>query len=135
MPALRGHHLICLHFFLGDGYNQVFVRTLKEVLNKAEEEEVIITDGADDVCKACPYLMESRCEKEANADEKVKTMDETALMLLNIKKDIIQWGELKRMIPEIFSTWYANYCYDCEWLKTCEKHPDFQKLKAQKVLR
>lgn len=70
MSLLRGHHLICLHFFHGEGYSEAFVRNLKEVLKRAEEE-VKVTDGADDVCRACPYLKNNRCEYDEGEDEEV----------------------------------------------------------------
>lgn len=86
MPVLRGHHLICLHFFHGEGYNEAFVRNLKEVLRKVEEEEVKVIQGADDVCKGCPYMKAERCEYDEGADEEVREMDERVLSLLDIKK-------------------------------------------------
>lgn len=132
MPVLRGHHLICLHFFHGEGYDEAFVRNLKEVLKKIEQEGVKITDGADDVCKGCPYLKNSRCEYDEDADEEVKEMDEAALRLLNVRRDaILEWNDIKSKLPEIFSLWYANYCYDCDWLKTCKDNLDFQRLKRR----
>ncbi len=134
MPLLRGHHLICLHFFHGEGYNEAFVKNLKEVLRKVEEEEIRITNGVDDICKACPYLKDDRCEYAQGADEEVREMDETALKLLNIKKGaVLKWEEVKRNIPWIFSPWYSNYCYDCDWLKTCEDNPEFQRLKKEVI--
>ncbi len=129
MPLLRGHHLICLHFFHGEGYNQGFVKNLQEVLRKAEEE-IKVTDGADDICKTCPYLKDDRCEYDEGADEEVREMDEMALSLLQVKRDsIFKWDEIKKKIPEIFSLWYANYCYDCDWNYACEKDEFYQKLK------
>lgn len=130
MPVLRGHHLICLHFFHGEGYNESFVRNLKEILRKIEQEEIKITNGADDVCKSCPYLKNNRCEYDEGADEEVREMDERALELLDIKAgERIKWDEIKKELPQIFSLWYANYCYDCDWNRVCEKNRFYQKLK------
>ena len=59
---LRGHHLICLPFFTGDGYNPEFIRNLKEILIRAQSgEEVEVCSGVDDVCTMCPFLKERRC--------------------------------------------------------------------------
>lgn len=132
MPVLRGHHLICLHFFQGKGYDETFVRNLREVLEKVEQKGVKITDGVDDVCRSCPYLKNNRCEYDEEADEVVKEMDETALRLLNVRRDtLVGWNDIKSKLSEIFPIWYANYCYDCDWLKTCEDNQEFQRLKKR----
>ncbi len=38
MLYLRGHHLICLHFFPGYGYDASFVESLRNVLKRAESQ-------------------------------------------------------------------------------------------------
>jgi len=44
---LRGHHLICLNFFRGEGYSEDFIKNIYSVMKK---EKVEIVKGADDVC-------------------------------------------------------------------------------------
>lgn len=130
MPALRGHHLICLNFFQGEGYDEVFIKNLKEILSKVEQESIRITEGIDDVCKSCPYFKNNRCEYEEGADEEIRRQDEMALRLLNIQVgELINWEEIKKRLPEIFSQWYEKYCYDCDWLNVCENNHYFQSLK------
>lgn len=60
MVKLRGHHLICLHFFKGEGYSKAFVENLREVVKRAENRTLEIVTGGDDVCAACPELQEQR---------------------------------------------------------------------------
>jgi hypothetical protein len=131
MLTLRGHHLICLHFFNGEGYDAAFTENLKNVLKRSEDEDIEICDGADDVCEKCPYLKDNKCQYDEGADEEIKEMDEMASSLLKIANGTkIRWQEIKERIPEIFSQWFANYCYDCDWNKVCEKNEFYQRLKG-----
>ncbi len=130
MLRLREHHLVCLHFFSGEGHDEVFVRNLKDVLQRAESEEIEVCDRADDVCEKCPYLKDYKYGYDENADEEINGMDEMALSLLKIGQDAKdRWQDVREMIPEIFSQWFANYCYNCDWNSVCEKNKFYQTLK------
>lgn len=132
---LRGHHLICLHFFEGEGYNANFVVNLKNIMQRVENEMIKVCDGADSVCEKCPYLKDYKCQYDKNADDEVREMDVVALSYLKIENGTeIGWDELRKRIPDIFPEWFTTYCYDCDWLKVCEKNEFYQKLK-QGVLR
>lgn len=126
MPLLRGHHLICLHFFDGEGYDDVFIRNLEDTLRRAKEEDVEISSGADDVCVACLHLKHGRCMQTENADKDIREMDAKALTLLGLSiSDRVSWKGFKDKIPGIFAEWYSLYCADCDWRKACEKSSFF----------
>jgi hypothetical protein len=132
MPILRGHHLICLHFFRGEGYNKTFINNLKKVIDLAEKEIVTISKGADDVCKHCDYLKQGRCESSDNAEKAIQKMDIKALALLGHSDgDKLNWAELKDDVKSIFSDWYFQYCTECEWRKACGKDKYFKELLNQ----
>lgn len=136
MLRLRGHHLICLHFFNGEGYDIAFIKNLRDVLQRAESEEIEVCDGADDICIRCPYLKDYKCQYDEGADEEIREMDEMALRLLKINyASRIRWQEVREKIPEIFSQWFANYCYDCDWNNVCEKNKFYQTLNEFRVTR
>ncbi len=129
MPLLRGHHLICLHFFHGEGYDEAFIKNLRNTLSRAEKEEITISSGADDVCTSCLYLKQSRCRYAENADEEILKMDTKALALLSLSRiDKVRWNTLKNKIHEIFSEWFFLYCTECDWRGACEKNTFFQQL-------
>lgn len=128
----RGHHLICLHFFSGEGYDTSFIDNLRDIFRRIEKEEIEIYNGADDVCGSCPYLKDGRCQYDKDADEKIKKMDEMALRLLKIEHGTkIKWQDVRGKIPEIFPQWFANYCYKCDWLGVCEKNDFYKGLSAR----
>ena len=132
---LRGHHLICLHFFHGEGYNPEFVTTLRELIKKAiAGEEIAVKSGPDDVCEKCPYLRSSTCSFNKGADDEIREMDKTALALLQVKPGArVKWSDMKEIIPEIFSRWSRTYCGLCDWKNACEKDASFKRLSISSI--
>jgi len=133
MPALRGHHLICLHFFDGEGYSQEFIRNLKDTLRKSEYSPVEICSGADEICTKCPHLKDNTCHYDMNAEEDIRSMDSTALELLNLSPGSkADWNDIRNAVPLIFSQWYVSCCMGCDWITVCGKNALFQRLLADK---
>ena len=114
MPLLRGHHLVCLHFFNGEGYDAAFIKSLEDTLRRAKDEDVDISSGADDVCTACLHLKHGRCMQTENADEEICGMDAKALKLLGFSvSDRVTWKVLKDSTLRILPEWYSLYCTGC----------------------
>jgi hypothetical protein len=129
MITLRGHHLICLHFFNGEGYNEIFVKNLNDVLQRMRHEEIEVLSGADDVCKACPHLKDNECQYNKEADEEVREMDGVAKELLEIRSDQkVRWQEIKEKVVRIFPKWFEAYCIECDWKDVCKKSDFYQQL-------
>lgn len=136
MPKLRGHHLICLHFFQGEGYDAGFVENLDSVLKKTAAAPIRIVRGADDVCGRCPHCANERCIYNEHADEETREMDKKALDLLNFDQNAeIGWGKIKEKLPAVFASWYRSYCTSCGWRKACEKDEAFRRLSCLPVSR
>jgi len=131
---LRGHHLICLHFFHGEGYNPEFVANLREFIKRAMAgEEIAVQSGPDDVCEWCPYLRNEACAFNKGADDEIREMDKTALDLLQVKiGGRVKWSDMKEKIPDIFSRWSQTYCTMCDWRNACEKNASFRGLFIKK---
>lgn len=128
---LRGHHLICLHFFKGEGYNPEFVKNLREILKRVEAgEELEVCSGADNVCKICPYLKGKVCLYDKDEVE-IRAMDKRAMGLLRLKtRDRVKWQEIREKIPEIFHEWLREYCESCDWRKVCEKTTIYRRMRG-----
>jgi hypothetical protein len=128
---LRGHHLICLHFFKGEGYSPEFVTNLKEILRRVEAGvEIEVYSGADDVCKMCPYLKVEMCFYAKDAEAGIREMDKRAIELLGVKDhERVKWIDVKKKIPEIFREWAREYCKVCNWRKVCERGPEYRRIK------
>ena len=130
MAKLRGHHLICLHFYDGEGYDEPFIENLEFVLNEIKREGVVVAEGADDVCSPCPNRTEDRCTYSRSADREIRDMDARALALLGIEPGGREegWRALREKVEEVFSVWHETYCFACSWRPVCEKNALFRKL-------
>ena len=114
---LRGHHLICLNFFRGEGYSDEFIKNLYAVIKK---ERIEIVTGADDVCRKCPYLKEGKCQSSDYTDEKIHLQDQKALRLLGFKPGmLVDWKTIASKLPEIIEEWKAEFCCSCGYRKVC----------------
>jgi hypothetical protein len=127
---LRGHHLICLHFFTGEGYNPEFIGNLKEILRRVQAgENVEVCSGADDVCTLCPFLTERRCQYNKHAENEIQKMDRDATSLLSIKPGMnVLWFDMQERVKGILRTWMQDYCKNCTWREVCEKTALYQEI-------
>ncbi len=114
---LRGHHLICLNFFRGEGYSEEFIKNIYSVIRK---EKVEIVKGADDVCARCPYLKDNKCSSNEYTDEKIMLQDKEALELLGFRQGmIVDWRIISDKLPRIMEEWKKQFCLDCGYQKVC----------------
>lgn len=134
MTKLRGHHLICLHFYEGEGYDRSFIDSLEKTLEEIEAAGVEVAEGADDVCAPCPHRTEEACTMSETADREIREMDARALALLNIPVGRkAGWSFLRDTVAAVFPEWYESYCFACNWRPACEKKDLFWQLKARKA--
>jgi uncharacterized protein len=131
---LRGHHLICLHFFHGEGYNPEFVTNLSGIIKRAlAGEEIAVQSGPDDVCEMCPHLKGGACSYDKEADYEIREMDKAALELLQVKIGArVKWSDMREIIRGIFSRWSGTYCRMCDWKNACGKDASFRGLSVNK---
>ncbi|WFU48356.1 DUF1284 domain-containing protein [Sinorhizobium terangae] len=62
---LRGHHLLCLLTFVGEGYTPSFTRNYQVVARRLSAGEPIeIVEGPDDICAPMLGLAEAHCRNE-----------------------------------------------------------------------
>lgn len=120
---LRGHHLVCLHYFHGEGYAPAFIENLEKLISLAEAgEEIQVAYGADDVCRACPYLSNDQCAHKEGAEKEVQTLDKTARTFLGVDvDDRVFWQQIKSRVWPAPEDWFASFCKGCDWLHLCDK--------------
>jgi hypothetical protein len=114
---LRGHHLICLNFFRGEGYSEDYIRNIYFVIGK---ENIEIVEGPDDVCAWCPYLKDDRCKSPEYSDEMIQHQDSQALKLLEFKPGMmVDRRMISDKLPGIIEEWKAQFCVECSYRKVC----------------
>lgn len=120
---LRGHHLVCLHYYQGKGYAPDFVEKLTALISRAETgEEIEVVLGADDVCRTCPNLSNGQCAHKEGAEQEIRTLDEMARSFLAVDAgDQVSWQELKNKVGSAPEDWFASFCKGCDWLSLCDQ--------------
>jgi hypothetical protein len=118
---MRGHHLVCLHFFRGHGPSKEFVAKVDEVVGRAEKgEEIEVVEGADDVCRACPALQGERCAAKPDMDAQIREMDREAAAHLGLGVGArVLWEDVKAKVASTPGEWLAAFCEGCDWEKVC----------------
>ncbi len=114
---LRGHHLICLNFFRGEGYSEDFIKNIYSII---KEEHIEVVEGPDDVCLKCPFLKGKKCSNSEYSDEMILGQDTDALKLLNCKPGmILNWKMIAESLPVIIKEWKTKYCGCCGYRRVC----------------
>jgi hypothetical protein len=121
---LRGHHLICLQFYRGEGYSAAFVDNLGRVVARVAEEPALIVEGADDVCAACPGLAADGSCLDPNAGEiEVRRIDRLAWEVLGVKPgDRLSLAQARELLLEdaiSLGRWRFDTCAGCTWEDVC----------------
>ena len=117
---IRPHHALCAQFFIGKGYSPQFVEHMYRTLQELGQEgsKVVLTDGCDHICTACPNNIGGVCE----TDDKVRAIDGRALEAMGLKYgDSVQWRELCTLAKKnvIDSGKLKEVCGNCEWMDIC----------------
>ncbi len=119
-PRIRGHHLICLQFFHGQGFSVDYARNLFHVIDRLTTEAGEIVVGPDDVCAACTSLQDGRCSREPEGEDEVRILDALALELLDLAPgDSFNYGEISVWVPRILERWHSLACDGCDWEAQC----------------
>ncbi|MFY9139915.1 MAG: DUF1284 domain-containing protein [Thermacetogeniaceae bacterium] len=120
---LRGHHLICLHYYRGEGYSEDYVEHLWKIVKKAEGGETIeVIAGADDVCKACPYLKGDSCAHKEGAEQEIRELDQKAFDFLSVQPGSrVLWSDLQKKVMAAPKDWFDSFCSGCDWFDLCTR--------------
>ena len=115
---IRAHHGMCLSFFQGKGYSGEFVENMsrmKAIL--AENPEIILMDGPDDICAACPNRQTETCA------EKASRYDREVLRRCGLSVgERLPYREFSRKVIETILRRgvRAEICGDCQWSSLCQ---------------
>ena len=118
---LRPHHLLCIQFFSGHGYDAEFSQHMYRLIeNLSDDTECCISEGCDEICQKCPNRDNDMCEK----NDKVCRMDARVLTVCGFAyDDMAQWKNLASAVKDkIFDMeWFEEICGECEWYCLCRE--------------
>lgn len=119
---LRGHTLLCLQGFRGEGYSPDFVEnmaTIYRVLTEDPENWVEVVASPDAICGACPHQETSGCTLNGDrSEEEMRDQDRVVLEKLGLEVgDRIRWWELlERIQRSVSGDDLPSICGTCRWL-------------------
>ena len=115
MLVLRPHHLLCIHGYIGHGYDENFIKNMDKIVHMLGDKSLIkIINSCDDICTACPNKLE---KGNCIFQNKVSYLDTCVLKILNIEyNNIYYYVNIVKTIKEnLTSEKFKNTCYTCQW--------------------
>ena len=131
---LRGHHLFCIQFFQGYGYNSKFTKKMGQLISNLKNNPSLIiklTTSCDSICANCPWYKENNCrESSKESENKLIEKDKQILSLLDLEEGtIISAGKLNKKVIELLSNInLVGICGKCQWFAICQKQHKQKKL-------
>ena len=119
---LRGHTLLCLQGFRGEGYSRVFTENLAAIhrcLGENPDHPVELVEEPDTVCGACPHRAPAGCALNGNGSEAgMQAQDRNVLKRLGLAGgSVVRWRDvLERIRASITGSDLPNICGSCRWL-------------------
>lgn len=115
MKRIRPHHLYCMPLYVGGGYSPGFCANMEQVIASVlEEDRLFLTQGADDICSACPHhTPENLC---GLGEEDILKRDGGALPQIAREQDYA-WSQLLPLVLEAGEEGFHQVCADCCWRK------------------
>ena len=119
--VIRGHTLLCLQGFRGEGYNREFIDNMAAIHARLQEEpntRVLVIDTPDHFCAACPNLKAGCTLRGPNFEQHIVVQDRQVLELLGLKVgQEVTWAEvLYRIGSRMRGEMLDGICGDCQWL-------------------
>lgn len=126
MLKLRAHHINCLFFYKGLGYDDSFTMNmynLKHTLLQNPSTIFMLTNECDNICSKCPNKSSSNL---CISNEKVLHLDNRTLMSYNL--EINKYYNFQFIVETIYKNFdpykFQEICKTCEWYQkdVCSKH-------------
>lgn len=115
---LRGHHLLCLLAFSGDGYSREFIVRFARLaaIYRNPDSLIEVLTSADDACAACPHGSPDGCRSAIDGPEQaVKELDRAVLDLLGIGPGIHRASDLHARLARAEHEAVHKTCQACSW--------------------
>lgn len=126
---LRGHHLLCLLTYKGEGYTPAFVANFNRIAGRiAAGENFELADGPDDIC--APLLTENPCAH--CSQERIVRRDRIALQQMQAEglsfkpgsRHLLKEADLRKMRAAFRAGRIRAACKGCEWHAFCTQVAD-----------
>ena len=118
MIKLRPHHLLCIEFFEGKGYDLKHIENMHHVINCLNEEDnFMLIESLDDICSCCPNRIDDKCKTQ----DKVLRYDKSMKDMLKLEYEReYSYKEISSIVKENIDYLLNNTCKDCQWAYICQ---------------
>lgn len=119
--VLRGHHLLCVHGFQGNGYSPAFVEKMADIVNGFRNDQIDfpiqVVRGFDETCLVCPNKGESVCEAGPESEQHVQFLDSNVFRHLGLQEgETYLKSQLVSLTKEkVKPEDLAHLCQGCSW--------------------
>lgn len=119
---LRGHTLLCLQGFRGEGYSPAFTENMTAIhrsLRGNPDQAVELVEEPDTVCGACPHRAPAGCTLNGGGSEAgMQAQDRHVLTRLGLAAgSAVRWRDvLERIRLSILGSDLPTICGSCRWL-------------------
>ena len=119
---LRGHHLLCMLTYKGEGYSPAFTANFDTIVKRiAAGEQIEIVEGSDDICSCllagkpdAHCLNESVMRRDALALEQIKNEG------LDLRGTFVLTAQhLEKLRAAFLDNRVRAACIGCEWHGLC----------------
>ncbi len=137
---IRGHTLLCLQGFRGEGYSPEFIRNMGSIhaeLLRNPSAWVEVVEEPDAICGACPHRMPAGCGLNGDASEEgMQAQDGHVLRLLGLRPgDRLRWHEiLDRIGRSLSGSSLPDICGQCRWLPLGYCREGIDRLRSSEVI-
>jgi hypothetical protein len=126
MVRLRGHHLLCLLTFVGEGYTPSFTRNYRRIAERLSGGEPIeIVEGPDDICRPMLGLPDAHCRNESIHERDRHALGAIADLLgfpLGAGSVLVLDGDRLAGLRAAFAAGtIRTACDECEWSSLCTR--------------
>jgi hypothetical protein len=119
---IRGHTLLCLQGFRGEGYSPEFVENMAAIHRQLADDPthpVLVVDVPDAICSSCPNLRDEECHLHGpGSEEGMIAQDQDVMHRLRIAwGEELPWKEILHRISQAVSgEMLPKICGRCPWL-------------------
>lgn len=120
---IRPHHGLCTQFFIGKGYDSLFISNMQHNINKLAKTNPVVklVIETDIFCEKCPNNAGGICKSF-----KPSEYDKRVLEILGINENTeMKWSSFQIIAKDkiIKSGRLNEVCGDCQWYEICMKKP------------
>lgn len=136
LPQVRGHHLLCLLTYVGEGYTPVFVAAMDALVTHLTAGGAIaLCEGPDVLCAALQNgasAFGQHCHKARNLERDRVALQEIGKLAglslaaqTRIDAQTLPLGAMRRTLQELDAAasleGLRQACGQCEWLGLCRR--------------